>query len=61
MIQNTIKKERNSEAGMATSEYAVGTVGACGVGGILYKIATSDWFQSGLQDVFARGLALLPF
>lgn len=61
MIQNIIKKALKSEKGMATSEYAVGTVGACTAGGVLYKIATSDWFQRGLQDVFERGISLLPF
>jgi hypothetical protein len=30
-----------SEAGMTTAEYAVGTVAACGLGGVLYKVVTS--------------------
>ena len=32
---------RNSDEGMSTAEYAVGTVAACGFGALLYKILTS--------------------
>ena len=31
-----------SDAGMTTAEYAVGTVAAAGLGGLLYKVLTSD-------------------
>jgi hypothetical protein len=30
------------EAGMTTAEYAVGTVGACGFGGVLVTVLTSE-------------------
>jgi hypothetical protein len=52
---------RAGEAGMTTSEYAVGTVGACSVGGAIYSIATSDWFNNFIKGVFEKGLDLLPF
>lgn len=52
---------RRDERGMTTSEYAVGTVGACGVGGILYQLAQSDWFTNLLQDVISQVTDLLPF
>lgn len=61
MVQNIIKKISNKEKGMATSEYAVGTVGACTVGGAIYTVASSDWFQEAVQTIFERGLSLLPF
>lgn len=61
MVQNIIKKARNNEKGMATSEYAIGTVGACTAGGVLYKIVSSDWFQETVQTVFDRGISFLPF
>jgi hypothetical protein len=32
------------DAGAATAEYAVVTVAAAGLGGILIKLLTSDWF-----------------
>lgn len=34
-------REAEPEAGMTTAEYAVGTVAACGLGGVLYKVVTS--------------------
>lgn len=52
---------RRSERGMTTAEYAVGTVGACGFGTLLYKLLTSDWAQALLQSIFQKALDLLPF
>ncbi|CAN5513989.1 hypothetical protein BH24ACT11_BH24ACT11_09470 [soil metagenome] len=49
------------ELGMTTSEYAVGTVGACGVGGILYTLASSGWFQDLVKNVIDDLLDVLPF
>ena len=34
--------KKGDDAGMTTAEYAVGTVAACGFGGVLYKVLTSD-------------------
>jgi hypothetical protein len=50
-----------TEDGMNTAEYAVGTVGACGFAGILYKLLTSDWGQTMLQSIFDKVLTVLPF
>ena len=44
--------------GMTTAEYAVGTVAACGFGGILFKIVTSDQVSSLLRDVIKRALTI---
>ena len=41
------------ETGMTTAEYAVGTVAACGFGGILYKVITSPEVIGLLRDVIA--------
>ena len=38
-----------SDAGMSTAEYAVGTVGACGFGGVLVTLLQSDTAQSLLK------------
>jgi uncharacterized protein DUF4244 len=46
------------ELGMSTAEYAVGTVGACGFGGLLYELLTSDWAQSMLQNIFEKALSI---
>ena len=47
-----------SEQGMSTAEYAVGTVAACGFGGILYKLLTSDAVQKMLKDIIERALSI---
>lgn len=46
------------DAGMTTAEYAVGTVAACGFGGILYKVLTSPEVVQMLRDVIARAFGL---
>ena len=46
------------EAGMTTAEYAVGTVAACGFGGILYKVITSPEIIGLLRDVIASAFHL---
>lgn len=49
---------RGREIGMTTAEYAVGTVAACGFGGILYKILTSPEVAKMLRDLIARALSI---
>ena len=39
------------DAGAATAEYAVVTVAAAGLGGILIKLLTSDWFQDVIKTI----------
>ena len=46
------------DAGMTTAEYAVGTVAACGFGGILYKVITSPEILGLLRDVIAAAFKL---
>ncbi|MBK5305509.1 MAG: DUF4244 domain-containing protein [Frankiaceae bacterium] len=46
------------DAGMTTAEYAVGTVAACGFGGILYKVITSPEILGLLRDVISSALKL---
>lgn len=50
-----------NEAGMSTAEYAVGTVGACTIGGVLVKIGQSEWFGELVRDVIERIPDILPF
>ena len=47
------------EAGMTSAEYAVGTVAACGFGGLLYKIITSDTTAGLLSQVIAKAFEWL--
>ena len=46
------------EDGMTTAEYAVGTVAACGFGGVLYKVITSPEVLGLLRDVIAHAFHL---
>ena len=46
------------DEGMTTAEYAVGTVAACGFGGILYKLLTSDSIVKMLKDILERALTI---
>ncbi|MFW6692931.1 DUF4244 domain-containing protein [Streptomyces sp. MAR4 CNX-425] len=48
------------DAGMTTSEYAVGTIAAVGFAGVLYKVVTSDAVSGTLQAVVERALDV-PF
>jgi hypothetical protein len=54
-------RRRRTEHGMTTAEYAVGTVGACGFGTLLYELLTSDWAEQVLQSIIEKVLTLLPF
>ncbi|MDN3296164.1 DUF4244 domain-containing protein [Streptomyces ficellus] len=44
------------DAGMTTSEYAMGTIAACAFAAVLYKIVTSDVVSGGLESVIGRAL-----
>jgi hypothetical protein len=50
--------KKDDDAGMTTAEYAVGTVAACGFGGVLYKVLTSDAVIKLLTDILRRALTL---
>ena len=41
------------DTGAATAEYAVVTVAAAGLGGILIKLLTSDWFLEIIKSILA--------
>jgi hypothetical protein len=49
------------EVGMSTSEYAVGTIGACTIGGVLVKIGQSEWFGDLVKGVLEKIPSILPF
>ncbi len=49
------------EAGMSTSEYAVGTLGACTIGGVLVKIGQSEWFGDLVKGLLDKIPSILPF
>jgi hypothetical protein len=42
--------------GMATAEYAVATVAACGFGSVLYRLLTSEAVGGLLRDLITRAI-----
>ncbi|MEV7418716.1 DUF4244 domain-containing protein [Streptomyces sp. NPDC089919] len=49
-----------AEAGMTTSEYAMGTIAACAFAAVLYKVVTSDVVSAALASTIGRALDV-PF
>ena len=48
----------SSDAGMTTAEYAVGTVAACGFGGVLVTVLKDPAIQNMVKDVLLKALKL---
>ena len=46
------------DAGMTTAEYAVGTVAACGFGGVLYKVISSPQVLDIMKSVIGKAFHL---
>ncbi|MFC5723530.1 DUF4244 domain-containing protein [Streptomyces gamaensis] len=44
------------DAGMSTAEYAVGTLAACALAAVLYKVVTSGAVSAALQEVIGKAL-----
>jgi len=57
-MHQTIRVMR-CDRGMTTAEYAVGTVAACGFGGLLLELLTSDSVRSLLSDVIHNAFSFL--
>ncbi|MDQ1643328.1 MAG: hypothetical protein QOJ90_2679 [Actinomycetota bacterium] len=57
-MRSRLSAVRRSDRGMTTAEYAVGTVAACGFGGVLFKLLTSDWVLQMLTSIIKRALTL---
>ncbi len=55
------RNDRWSDRGMTTSEYAIGTVGACGIAGLLYELVDSGFFTGLFTDIIGSVVDLLPF
>ncbi|MDJ0384461.1 DUF4244 domain-containing protein [Streptomyces sp. G-G2] len=53
-------RARCGDAGMSTSEYAMGTIAACAFAAVLYKVVTSDVVATALQSTIGKALDV-PF
>ncbi|MFJ5227512.1 DUF4244 domain-containing protein [Streptomyces sp. NPDC088400] len=45
-----------TDAGMTTSEYAVGTIAACAFAAVLYKVVTSGPVSDALESLIGKAL-----
>ncbi|MFE7570330.1 DUF4244 domain-containing protein [Streptomyces sp. NPDC057539] len=50
-------RRARADAGMTTSEYAVGTIAACALAAVLYKVVTSGPVAGALQSLIGRALS----
>lgn len=53
-----IRSRVSGEAGMATAEYAIGTLAAAGFAAILIKVVTSDQIRTMLVNIIKSALSL---
>ncbi|MER5279512.1 DUF4244 domain-containing protein [Streptomyces sp. NPDC002809] len=49
-------RKARADAGMTTSEYAVGTIAACAFAAVLYKVVTSPAVMAQLQSLLKDAL-----
>jgi len=56
-IRTRMARLTTTDAGMTTAEYAVGTVAAAGLGGVLWKILTSDAVAGLIQQLITQALS----
>ena len=52
MTRRHLARYLRTDRGAATAEYAVVSVAAAGLGGLLLKLLTSDWFGDILRQIF---------
>ncbi|MFC9702202.1 DUF4244 domain-containing protein [Streptomyces sp. NPDC056943] len=50
------RRAARSDAGMTTSEYAVGTIAAAAFAAVLYKIVTSGTVSGALESMIGKAL-----
>ncbi|MEW1551938.1 DUF4244 domain-containing protein [Streptomyces tsukubensis] len=54
------RRRMHADRGMATAEYAVGTVAACALAAVLYRIVTGGSVTRGLESLIGEALSA-PF
>lgn len=58
LVRRTARLRETGEAGMATAEYAVGTVAAASLAGVLIAILKSDWVRELIATLIRTALGL---
>jgi hypothetical protein len=59
MVKSRINRFLANEDGMTTAEYAVGTVAAAGLGGLLLKMLTSPEVQDLIWKIVQQAFSFL--
>lgn len=57
-IQEPVSRRWQDDAGMATAEYAIATLAACGFAGLLVTILRGDQVRGLLLGIIQRALSL---
>lgn len=52
-----LRTKMTNDQGLTTAEYAMGTVAAAGMGGVLIKILTSDGVRDVIWNLIQRALS----
>lgn len=58
-MKHKLRNALISETGMTTAEYAVGTIAAAGLGGVLLKLLTSPEFQALIWKIIQSSFTFL--
>jgi len=58
-VKHKLRNALISESGMTTAEYAVGTIAAAGLGGVLLKLLTSPEFQALIWKIIQSSFTFL--
>ncbi len=56
LLRRRIRAAAGRDAGMVTSEYAMGLIAAVGFAGLLYKVVTSGQVRAALQAIVEKAL-----
>jgi hypothetical protein len=56
-VRATWLRRMRKDAGMTTSEYAVGTIAACAFAAVLYKVVTSAAVAKAMQSLIGQALS----
>lgn len=58
-VKQNIRNVLKTDIGMTTAEYAVGTIAAAGLGGVLLKMLTSPEFQALIWKIIQSSFSFL--
>jgi Flp pilus assembly pilin Flp len=60
-VKSKLRELRTNEEGMTTAEYAVGTIAAAGLGGVLIKLLMSSEVQDLIWKIIQQAFKFLFF